>query len=118
MALSDPQTITVNAVAQVCALISSDTTKSVYQTPDEIYKFTISHQASGNRVRRMVRIDKKVVAADPLTAVNAYQSLGLYLVLDEPANGAFADADIQYILTGFKTWLDSTNFGKVLTSQH
>jgi hypothetical protein len=118
MALSDPQTITINAVAQVCALVSADATKSVYMTPDEVYRFTVSHQASGNRVRRMVRIDKKVVAADPLTAINAYQSLGIYIVVDEPANGAFADADIQLILTGFKTWLDATNFGKVLTSQH
>jgi hypothetical protein len=118
MAFADPQTVTVNSVAQSLALVSADTLKSIYLTADEVYKLTISHQVSGNRTRRMVRIDKKVVAADPLTAVNAYQSIGVYLVIDEPSNGGFSDADIQFIVTGFKTWLDSTNVGKVLTSQH
>jgi hypothetical protein len=66
----------------------------------------------------MARLDKKVVAADPLTAVNAYQSLGVYLVIDEPSNGGFSDADIQLIITGFKTWLDATCVGKILSSQH
>lgn len=118
MAFADPQTITVNAVAQTLNLISSDALKSIYMTSDEVYKLTISHQASGSRMRRMIRFDKKVVAADPLTAINAYQSMGMYLVIDEPANNGFTDADIELVRAGFIAFLTQANIAKLLTSQH
>lgn len=118
MALADPQSITVDAVAQTLNLVSSDERKSIYATSDETYKFTVSHQTSGSRTRRMVRIDKKVIAADPLTAVNAYQSLGVYVVVDEPSNQGFSDSAIYSVVAGFIAWLTEANVLKVLSSQH
>lgn len=118
MAFADPQTITVNAVAQTLNLISSEALKSIYMTADEVYKLTISHQLSGNRARRMIRLDKKVVAADPLTAINAYQQLGMYLVIDEPANQGFTDADVELVRAGFIAFLTQSNVSKLLTGQH
>jgi hypothetical protein len=65
----------------------------------------------------MARLDCRIVAEDPLTSVNEYKSLGLYVVLDEPDYG-FEDADILDIVAGFETWLDGTMVGKICGSQH
>lgn len=117
MAFTDPQTITVATVAKTLNLIESDKSKSVYTTADGEYKFTISHQQSGKRTRRMVRVDRMVVAADPLSAINASVDLGVYIVIDEPPFG-FSDTDIWDVVAAFTAWLTNGNVTKVLSSQH
>lgn len=117
MAFADPQTLTVATVAKTCNLVNSDGTKSIYQTADGEYKFTISHLTSGKRTRRLVRIDRTAVAADPLTAVNASVSLGIYLVIDEPPFG-FSDTEISDVVAAFCVWLSGANVLKVLSAQH
>lgn len=117
MALADPQTITVDSVAQTLNRISSEGQKSIYATADEVYRFTVSHQVSGNRTRRMVRVDKRVVAANPLDSKNEYKSLGIYVVIDEPEYG-FSDTDIWNVVAGFVAWLTNANVLKVLGNQH
>jgi len=117
MAFTDPQTITIDGVANTCARISTDVSKSVYSTADEGLKLTISHQESKGRTRRMARIDKRVIAADPLTSVNEYKTVGIYVVIDEPEYG-FTDDNIDDALQGFKTWLSTANVTKILGSEH
>lgn len=117
MAFADPQSVTINAVAKTLNRIKSEGYASEYATDDEIFKMKISHQESKNRTRRMVRIDQRVVATDPLTSTSEYKTCGVYLVIDEPEYG-FVDADIDYIVQGLKTWLSSANVLKMLSNQH
>lgn len=118
MAFSDPQTITIDAIAKICNLVEPGTNKSVYATADEEIKLTISHQTtSKDRTRRMVRIDRRIVAADPLTSKNEYKTAGIYLVIDEPEYG-FSDTDLDKVVQGFCAWLSSANVGKILSGQH
>lgn len=114
---SDPQSITVNAVAKSLVKIIDDGLKSIYKSADGVWTFTISHQISGGRTRRMVRVDQKVTATDPLMATSVYQSLGIYLVIDEPPFG-FTGTEVNYVVQALKTWLDSTAVGKLLASEH
>lgn len=116
MAFTDPQTVTVNAVAKVMARVRTDGSSTEYALADESYKMRISHQVSKNRTRRMVRIDNRVVATDPLSAVSEYKTAGIYLVIDEPEYG-FADADLDYIVQGLKTWLSTANVLKILGNE-
>lgn len=113
---TDPQSVTINAVPHSMPRISSDGTKALYSEADETLKMTISHQQAKDRTRHMVRLDQRVVAADPLTSVNEYKSCGVYLVIDEPEFG-FSDAEIDYIVQGFKTWLSTANVLKVCGSE-
>lgn len=115
--LSDPQTLTINGVANTCAKISTSETKSVYQTADESVKMTVSHQESKDRTRRMIRVDQRVVAADPLTAVNEYANLAVYVVVDQPEFG-FSIAQIDYVVQALKTWLATATVTKVLGAEH
>lgn len=119
MALSDPQTITIDAVDKVCNRVRSDGYRSEYATTDEEVKFTVSHQetSKNGRTRHMVRIDQRVVAADPLSAVNAYADLGVYIVIDEPLFG-FSDSEITDVVQALTAWCTEANIGKILGEQH
>lgn len=117
MAFTDPQTITVDTVAQTLNRIKSDGYRSEYAEQDEEFKLTISHQESKTRTRRMVRVDQRVVAADPLTSVNEYKDLGVYLVIDEPEYG-FTDAEIDDVVQALCTWLSTANVTKVCGNEH
>lgn len=117
MAFADPQSITVNAVPVSLPRTKSDGYRSEYTEADEEFKLTISHQESNKRTRRMVRVDQRVVAADPLTALNEYKSLGVYLVIDEPEYG-FSTAEIDYLVQALCTWLSTANVTKVCGNEH
>lgn len=117
MALADPQTLTVDSTPYTLNRVRSEGTRSEYASSDEAWKLTVSIQESKNRTRRMIRIDNRVVAADPLTALNEYKSLGVYVVIDEPEYG-FADEDIADIAAGLFGLADATFLGKVLGGQH
>lgn len=117
MSFADPQTVTINTVAQTLNKVKSEGTRTEYSKDDESVKMTISHSESKGRTRRMVRLDQRVVAADPLTAVNSYQSLGCYLVIDEPEYG-FSDTEIGYLVSALTAWLGvAGNVGKICSSQ-
>lgn len=117
MAFSDPQTVTINSVAKSCARVSSDQLRSVYKTSDDEVRITISHQPGKSSTRHMMRIDQKVVAADPLSAINAYKNLGVYIVIDEPDYG-FTATTINYVVAALEAWLDSTSVGKLVGDEH
>lgn len=118
MAFTDPQTITIDSVEASMPRIESAGSKSIYRDAVNEHTLTISHQKTGKkRVRHMVRLDMRDIVADPLTAVNDYEELSTYLVVDEPEFG-FPDTDIQNVLTGFLAWFTSGNVLKVLGNEH
>lgn len=116
MALTDPQTLTVNAVAKSCARILTDGKSSTYQTATGDFIFKVSHQTSKQRTRHMARFDQVVIAADPLTAENKSQKAGVYLVIDEPDFG-FDDTTLDYLVDALIAWLTPANIAKVLGSE-
>lgn len=109
---TDPQVVTVNAVAQSLPRILTDGTKAIYQKSDETFKLTISHQTSNKRIRSMARIDQRAIVADPLTSENDYETLAFYVVVDRPEVG-FSDTVVNQLVSGLKTWLDSTAVTKL-----
>lgn len=116
--LADPQSITVNSVAKSLARVETAGTRSVYRTADGVFQLVVSHAETKDRYRRMVRVDQKIISADPLDAdVSAYKTLGVYFVVDEPLVG-FTDTEIGYVWTALKTLADSTFLGKILGAEH
>lgn len=113
---ADPQSVTINAVPKSMPRIKQGQTDCTYSTADGEFKLRISHQATKTRTRRMVRLDQTVIAADPLTAVNAAQTAGVYLVVDEPVFG-FDDVQLDYLVDGVVGWLTSGNIAKLLGSE-
>jgi hypothetical protein len=110
---ADPQTVTVNAVAKVMARVLISGTSATYQTADENWKLTISHLRSKGRIRTMVRLDQRAIVPDPLTAVNDFETLTDYHVIDRPEVGSTL-AQIQQQCAGLNAWFDATAIGKLV----
>lgn len=110
---ADPQSVTINAVPISLPRVSVGDAEATYRAADETVQMRISHQSSKGRKRRMVRVDQTVIAADPLTAENASQKAGIYLVIDEPSFG-FSDTELDYLVDALVAWLTSGNIAKLL----
>lgn len=117
MAFTDPQTITIDTVESTLNKIQSVGYSSEYATPDENLKLKISHQDSKKKTRRLVRLDVRKIAADPLTAVNEYKDSGIYFVIEDPEFG-FTSEELEDYITGFIAWFTSANIQKLLANQH
>jgi hypothetical protein len=111
---ADPQSVTVNAVAQSMPAVSRNQDSSIYQKDDATYKLTISHNYKAERSRFVVRLDATKTAADPLvSANNKIYSHTAYLVIDKPVVG-YTNTETQLMTTGLIAWLSSGNILKVL----
>lgn len=100
---ADPQSITINAVANLFPRITSDNGLGEFATSDGKYRLVLKQNSSAKRFRREGRLTMTKIAADPLTAVNQEISASVYLVIDEPKWG-FTDADLVSLINGFKGW--------------
>jgi hypothetical protein len=112
MSYADPQTVTINAVAQTLPRISSGANAGVFQKDDTTVKLSVSHQY-GNRTRRTLRLDFSKIAADPLMAsVNVRLGMSAYLVVDVPTTG-FTIAETKQIVDALTAYLTASSGAKV-----
>lgn len=110
---ADPQVVTVNSVAQSMPRVESNGSKSVYRKADGTFSMILSHIKSGaNRIRSMARVDQRAIVSDPLTSTNDYETLSVYVVVDRPDYG-FTQTQVDQLIAGLKTWLDTTASGKL-----
>lgn len=113
---SDPQSVTINSVANSLPRTSSGTNSGVFTKDDGLVKLSISHTL-GRRNRRVVKLDHAKIAADPLLAgVNVKASMTVHLVVDSPETGyTLAEAkQIVDALTGYLTASSGANVTKIL----
>lgn len=116
---SDPQSVTVNAVAK--SLPRQGSTQpdrlGVFSTADGTFEFAIRQNKTANRFRREVRLTQKQVAADPISAVNKEVSASVMIVVDEPRWG-FTDTQLGYLTSAIIAWFDNTNRDKLLGGEN
>lgn len=104
MSFADPQTITINAVAQTLPRVSSGVNAGAFKKDDGTVSLSVTH-AYGKRTRRVLRVDHSKIAADPLiSAQNIKYSMGVQLIIDTPVTGytvteakQIADALVAYL---------------------
>lgn len=114
---ADPQTVTVNAVAKTLPKVSQQGATANYSLDDGSLKLTISHSQNGQKARRMVRLDHRKTAADPLNPTqNKPFAMDAYLIVDVPLVG-YTVAEAKQIvdaLTGFLTATSGAATTKIL----
>lgn len=113
---ADPQSVTINSVAQSMPRVSSKELSSVYSKSDGTFKLTISHTPSKDRIRSMVRIDQRAIVTNPLDSTNDYDTLSFYSVIDRPVYG-FTTAQVEQLVAGFQAWLTSGNVDKLIGTE-
>lgn len=112
---ADPQSVTVNAVAQSLprqGTASPDRIGS-FATADGTFQFDVRQNKTSNRFRREVRLTQKKVAADPITTLNKEISSSVMIVVDEPRWG-FSDVELGYLTSAIISWFTAGNRDKLL----
>lgn len=109
MAFADPQTITINAVAQVCNRTDQDP-KGIFVTADGLVKESIGQEQNGNgRYRRLLRLDHSKIAANPFdSTLNARYNMAVYVVVDVPQVG-YTVTEQKQVTDGFMTYLTASS---------
>lgn len=110
---ADPQSVTINAVPVSLPRVSTGPSDATYRSATGEVQMRISHQDTKGRTRHMIRLDQTVIAADPLTAENASQKAGVYIVIDEPSFG-FTDVSLDYLVDALVAYMTSGNIAKLL----
>lgn len=110
MAYSDPQTVTVNAVAQVLPRTGQGPSSGTFTKDDGTFVLKFNHQVTNaNRIRSTARIDAKKIAADPLvSAANAEYGMSIYITTDRPKFG-YTIAEAKQIFDGFLAYMSASS---------
>lgn len=112
MAFADPQSVTINAVANSLPRTSNGVNSGVFTKDDGAVKLSVSHNY-GKRTRRTIRLDSTKIAADPLQpSTNARYSMSTYLVVDTPVTG-YTNAEIKQIIDGLTAYLTASSGARV-----
>lgn len=108
MALADPQSITLGSAISL-GRTQDDGGTSLYRSADlTVLETATAVQTKGGRIRSTLRLDKTVVAADPISAANVQQTGTVYVVFDFPKFG-FSQADKIQMMTGLNGQLTASS---------
>jgi hypothetical protein len=108
MAFADPQTVTINTVANTLPRVTTNGSASTYSKDDGNVKLALS-SAYGKRTRRTARIDHRKTAADPLfPSQNAPYSMSTYIVCDVPVTG-YPVTEQKQIVDALVAWLSASS---------
>jgi hypothetical protein len=108
MAYADPQTVTINSVANALPRVGSGVNVGSFSKDDGTVKLGISH-AYGKRNRRVARVDHSKIAPDPLiSSTNIKYSMSAYLVVDVPVTG-YTIAEQKQIIDALTAWLSASS---------
>lgn len=105
---ADPQSITVNAATSSLPRVGSGDNTSTYLSSDGNVKLTATH-SYGKRTRRVIRVDHRKIAADPLNAAqNLQYNASMYIVVDAPPVG-YTPTELKYIWDGLLAQLAASS---------
>lgn len=112
MAFTDPQSITINAIANSLPRTSSGVNSGIFTKDDGNVKLSVQHQY-GKRTRRTIRLDHSKIAADPLISAQSIKySMSAYLVLDVPITG-YTVAEAKQVVDGLVAYLAASTGARI-----
>lgn len=112
MAFSDPQSVTINAVANSLPRTSAGVNAGVFTKDDGTVALQVSH-SYGKRTRRQIRLSFSKIAPDPLiSAQNIKYSMSAYIVVDVPVTG-FTVAEAKQVVDGLTDYLTASSGARV-----
>lgn len=111
---TDPQSVTVNAVAQSLPRTGASLTAGTFKKDDGTLVLSVTH-SSGRRAQHRVRLDNSKIVVDPFASDrNIPVSMSAYLVVDVPTTG-YSNTEIAQQVTALADWLKaSTNTAKLI----
>jgi hypothetical protein len=109
---TDPQSLTVNAVANALPRVTTNQNGAVYRKDTGDLKLSIA-STYGKRTRRSARVDFRKTATDPLfPAQNVPYNMACYVVVDVPPVG-FTIVEQKQIVDAVTAWLTASSGANV-----
>lgn len=119
MALSDPQTVTVNSVAKSLSRVSASDYSGAFNSIADGLTLKVSH-TQGRRNRSTVRLEISKIAADVLVpSTNTPYSMTVYMVVDTPPQG-FTTTEQTNNIKALVDWFAATSYaatGKIVNKE-
>lgn len=116
--LSDPQTITINAIAVTLNRISTSGLGSSYSNADQTIRMEVSHtQQKNGRIRTLVKLIERKLVTNPLDSKNDYDTTSVHVVIDRP-NYGWTTAQIQQLVAGLQGWMSGVQVARLVELQH
>jgi hypothetical protein len=107
--LTDPQAVTVNAVAQSLKRTGMGPNSGTFMTNDGAFKLTVSHNV-GNVNQRLIRLDRTQTVANPLTTGEYFETTdSVWLVSRTPRVGTLTVVQQKHLVDGFLVALQASS---------
>ena len=116
MALTDPQSVTIDGSTISLPRISVGENKSTYKSADGDTALVATH-TYGRRIRRTVRVDQQKISPDPFIPANNIRNSGsVVLFFDYPLGGFDSDDQLEAYkgLHGLLSASTYANLAKIL----
>jgi len=120
VAFTDPQSVTVNAVARSLPRFLSGTTVGTFVSADGITKLTIDPNGTKSRRSNKAAIRENVNITDPVTGLTKVDSHSFTIIANRPLTGV-SDAVSEQLASAFITWLtanSNANLKKLLAGEN
>lgn len=112
MAYADPQSVTINAVANSLPRVGSGVNTGSFSKDDGTVKLAVTH-LYGKRNRRTARLEHSKIAPDPLiSSTNIIYGMTAFLTVDVPKTG-YTVAEAKQVVDGLVAWLTASSGANV-----
>lgn len=116
MALSDPTSVTYNAVATNLARTNVQGRSSTYTSADGALSLDVSHAVRGGRESTLVKLSHKKTTTDPLfPSQNRPYAMSVHIVMNRPFDQGYSDADATLVWDALTALASNATFkGKIM----
>lgn len=112
MSFSDPQSVTVNAIAIPLPRTGSGDSQGTFKSTDGQTVLSVS-SSYGRRTRRTLRLSQSKIVSDPLTPSQFMPvSMSTYIVVDTPVNG-YTVTEAKQVVDALVAYLSATTGARV-----
>jgi len=117
MALSDPQVISINAVAVNHARTDLAKNKGSFVSADGLSELTISSTFNAKTgASTLVRLDQKKPVTGA-TGVVSISKASVWFVCRRPDNGTWSSAELSKLAEGLSDYISSANFSRIIVGE-
>lgn len=113
MAFADPQSVTINAVANTLPRVAISDNRGAFRKDDGTVALQVTSTSNGKRDRLAIRLDHKKVAPDALMpAANVPYSTSITFVVDRPTVG-YSLTEQKQLTDALVAYLSASSGAKV-----
>lgn len=110
---TDPQTVTINAIANTLNRVGSGENKGTFRKDDGLVRLSYSHAYPKGSASRLAKLEHFKIASDPLMAGQSFPTgMQVHLVVKTPETG-YTLTETKQVIDGFLAYLTASSGANV-----